>query len=120
MGFFNFYNKIKYYNDLQNYEEFALGDNPDIKEAKNTSLDSKTIQQIKDDIKGFPKYQKRGYESFKKEVREKYKITPKQLEDILHGDLNERIAEALDKINEELCPAGKAYIKRRKINRLLL
>ena len=57
---------------------------------------------------------KRGYESFKKEVREKYKITPKQLEDILHGDLNKRIAEALNKINEELCPAGKAYIKRRK------
>jgi len=28
--------------------------------------------------------------------------------------LAERIAEALDKINEELCPAGKAYIKRRK------
>ena len=28
--------------------------------------------------------------------------------------LEERIAEALDKINEELCPAGKAYIKRRK------
>ena len=28
--------------------------------------------------------------------------------------LAERIAEALDKINEELCPAGKAYIKRRQ------
>ena len=28
--------------------------------------------------------------------------------------LEERIAEALDKINEELCPAGKAYIKRRQ------
>lgn len=28
--------------------------------------------------------------------------------------LEERIAEALNKINEELCPAGKAYIKRRK------
>ena len=28
--------------------------------------------------------------------------------------LEEKIAEALDKINEELCPAGKAYIKRRK------
>ena len=27
--------------------------------------------------------------------------------------LEERIAEALDKINEELCPAGKAYRKRR-------
>jgi hypothetical protein len=29
-------------------------------------------------------------------------------------ELAERIAEALDKINEELCPAGKAYIKRRQ------
>ena len=29
-------------------------------------------------------------------------------------DLEERISEALDSINEELCPAGKAYIKRRK------
>jgi hypothetical protein len=28
--------------------------------------------------------------------------------------LEEKIAEALDKINEELCPAGKAYIKRRQ------
>jgi hypothetical protein len=28
--------------------------------------------------------------------------------------LEEKIAEALNKINEELCPAGKAYIKRRK------
>jgi len=30
------------------------------------------------------------------------------------NSLEERIAEALNKINEELCPAGKAYIKRRK------
>jgi hypothetical protein len=28
--------------------------------------------------------------------------------------LEERIAKALDKINEDLCPAGKAYIKRRQ------
>ena len=28
--------------------------------------------------------------------------------------LEEKIAKALDQINEELCPAGKAYIKRRK------
>jgi hypothetical protein len=28
--------------------------------------------------------------------------------------LEERISEALDSINEELCPAGKAYIKRRQ------
>lgn len=30
------------------------------------------------------------------------------------NNLQERIAEALNKINEELCPAGKAYIKRRQ------
>jgi hypothetical protein len=30
------------------------------------------------------------------------------------NSLEERIHEALNKINEELCPAGKAYIKRRK------
>ena len=29
-------------------------------------------------------------------------------------DLNERIAKALEQINEELCPAGKAYIKKRQ------
>jgi hypothetical protein len=28
--------------------------------------------------------------------------------------LEERISEVLNKINEELCPAGKAYIKRRQ------
>jgi hypothetical protein len=28
--------------------------------------------------------------------------------------LEKKITEALDKINEELCPAGKAYIKRRQ------
>jgi len=58
-------------------------------EAKNTSLDSKTIKQILDDIDGFPKYKTRGYESFKKEVCQRYKITSKQLEDILHGNLTE-------------------------------
>jgi predicted GNAT superfamily acetyltransferase len=31
-----------------------------------------------------------------------------------NNGLEERIAEALNKINEELCPAGKAYIKKRK------
>jgi len=30
------------------------------------------------------------------------------------NNLEERIVEALNKINEELCPAGKAYIKRRQ------
>lgn len=59
-----------------------------LKESK-TQLDPKIIQQIIDDIKGFPKYQTRGFESFKKEVRQRYLITPKQLEDILSGDLKE-------------------------------
>lgn len=58
-------------------------------EEGNKSLDSETIKQIKSDISSFPKYQKRGFESFKKEVRQRYKITPQQLEDILSGDLNE-------------------------------
>ena len=75
----------------------------EIDEAKNTSLDSETIKQIKDDIKGFPKYQRRGYESFKKEVRERYKITPKQLEDILSGDLT----EAKSKPKKKNPPIGK-------------
>ena len=135
--------QIKYYNHLQDYEKFALGDNPDIEEAKNISLDSETIKQIKDDIKGFPKYQKRGFESFKKEVRERYKITPKQLEDILHRELTESkediretikfikennpeatteeiIAELKEikvlgeQLNEELCAKGKRYIAARQ------
>jgi hypothetical protein len=33
---------------------------------------------------------------------------------VVKEDLTQRIAETLDKINEELCPAGKAYIKRRQ------
>ncbi len=56
-------------------------------DGSKTTLDSETIKQIKDDVRSFPKYQKRGFESFKNEVRKRYKITPKQLEDILSGDL---------------------------------
>jgi hypothetical protein len=33
---------------------------------------------------------------------------------VVKEDLTQRISETLDKINEELCPAGKAYIKRRQ------
>jgi hypothetical protein len=57
----------------------------------------------------------------------KYKdISPKDAAEVLKNlfnavnaeasrqNLEERITEVLDKINEELCPAGKAYIKRRK------
>jgi hypothetical protein len=84
---------VNSFNDFQRV--YIDGKENNLEEAKNTSLDSKTIQQIKDDIKGFPKYQKRGFESFKKEVRERYKITPKQLEDILHGELTESKEESL-------------------------
>jgi hypothetical protein len=45
----------------------------------------------------------------------------KKLDTLVHntfgkrkGELEERIHETLNKINEELCPAGKAYIKKRK------
>jgi hypothetical protein len=83
--------------DFKSFQRVYIdGADNNLEEAKNTSLDSKTIQQIKDDIKGFPKYQKRGFESFKKEVRERYKITPKQLEDILHGELTEGMNGQLD------------------------
>ena len=71
--------QIKYYNDLQNYEKFALGNNPDIKENVAPNHDGKS-----------GKYGS-GYEP-----------------------LEEKIAKALEQINEELCPAGKAYIKRRQ------
>jgi len=74
-----------------------------LNEAKNTSLDADTIKQIKDDIKSFPKYQKRGFESFKKEVCKRYKITPKQLEDILSGELT----EAKSKPKKKNPPIGK-------------
>jgi hypothetical protein len=83
--------------DFKSFQRVYIdGADNNLEEVKNTSLDSKTIQQIKDDIKGFPKYQKRGFESFKKEVRERYKITPKQLEDILHGELTEGMRGELD------------------------
>ena len=71
--------QIKYYNHLQDYEKFALGNNPDIKENVAPNHDGKAAPYGS------------GYKP-----------------------LEERIAKALDKINEELCPAGKAYIKRRQ------
>jgi hypothetical protein len=85
---------VRSFNEFQRV--YIDGKEDNLEEAKNTSLDSETIKQIKDDIKGFPKYQKRGFESFKKEVRERYKITPKQLEDILHGNLTEGMRGELD------------------------
>jgi hypothetical protein len=71
--------QIKYYNDLQNYEKFALGNNPDIKENVAPNHDGKAAPYGS------------GYKP-----------------------LEERIAKALEQINEDLCPAGKAYIKRRQ------
>jgi hypothetical protein len=71
--------QIKYYNHLQDYEKFALGNNPDIKENVAPNHNGKAAPYGS------------GYKP-----------------------LEERIAKALDQINEELCPAGKAYIKRRQ------
>jgi hypothetical protein len=71
--------QIKFYNDLDKYEKFALGDNPDIKENVAPNHDGKAAPYGS------------GYKP-----------------------LEERIAKALEQINEDLCPAGKAYIKRRQ------
>ena len=71
--------QIKYYNHLQDYEKFALGNNPDIKENVAPNHNGKAAPYGS------------GYKP-----------------------LEEKIAKALDQINEDLCPAGKAYIKRRQ------
>jgi hypothetical protein len=71
--------QIKYYNHLQDYEKFALGDNPDVKENVAPNHNGKAAPYGS------------GYKP-----------------------LEERIAKALEQINEDLCPAGKAYIKRRQ------
>jgi hypothetical protein len=71
--------QIKYYNHLQDYEKFALGNNPDVKENVAPNHDGKAAPYGS------------GYKP-----------------------LEEKIAKALNQINEELCPAGKAYIKRRQ------
>ena len=94
LNFKNFKDFLEFikYSSLEDFSEI-MDDvkqyDQQLSEAKNTSLDSETIKQIKNDIDGFPKYQKRGFESFKKEVCQRYKITSKQLEDIIHGDLTE-------------------------------
>ena len=71
--------QIKYYNHLQDYEKFALGNNPDVKENVAPNHNGKAAPYGS------------GYKP-----------------------LEERIAKALEQINEDLCPAGKAYIKRRQ------
>jgi hypothetical protein len=38
--------QIKYYNDLQNYEKFALGDNPNIKEGMGGQIDEPYFIQV--------------------------------------------------------------------------
>jgi hypothetical protein len=38
--------QIKYYNDLQNYEKFALGDNPNIKEGMGGEIDEKYFVKV--------------------------------------------------------------------------
>ena len=54
------------------------------------------------------KVNSRTYETLKKLRLQAYNENKED------NGLEERIAEALNKINEELCPAGKAYIKRRQ------
>ena len=60
------------------------------------NTDNDTITLYDEPVNSFPEF-KRVYEENKED-----------------SDLEERIHEALNKINEELCPAGKAYIKRRQ------
>ena len=60
------------------------------------NTEDETIELYGEEVNSFPEF-KRVYEENKEE-----------------DSLEERIYEALNKINEELCPAGKAYIKRRQ------
>ena len=61
------------------------------------NTEDETIELYGEEVNSFPEFQ-RVYLDNKEEG----------------NSLEERIAEAFNKINEELCPAGKAYIKRRK------
>ena len=61
------------------------------------NTENETIELYGEEVNSFPEF-KRVYLDNKEE----------------DNGLAERIAEALNKINEELCPAGKAYIKRRQ------
>lgn len=61
------------------------------------NTDDETIELYGEEVNSFPEFQ-RVYLDNKEE----------------DNGLEERIAEAFNKINEELCPAGKAYIKRRQ------
>jgi hypothetical protein len=61
------------------------------------NTEDETIELYGEEVNSFPEFQ-RVYLDNKEE----------------DNSLEERISEALNKINEELCPAGKAYIKKRK------
>jgi len=61
------------------------------------NTDNDTVTLYDEPVNSFPEFQ-RVYLDNKEE----------------DSGLEERIAEAFNKINEELCPAGKAYIKRRQ------
>ncbi len=65
--------------------------------AQNKNTDNDTFTLYDEPVNSFPEF-KSVYLDNKEE----------------NNGLEERIHEALNKINEELCPAGKAYIKRRK------
>jgi hypothetical protein len=159
--------QIKYYNDLQNYEKFALGDNPNIKEGMGGEIDEKYFVKVssRDARKAIGTYEEyRDNFDIKKYDDTLYASnTPSDIYDFYYDlksqdievddwnigedddydydseyektlgenvapnhdgkaapygsgykPLEERIAKALDRINEDLCPAGKAYIKRRQ------
>jgi hypothetical protein len=158
--------QIKYYNDLQNYEKFALGDNPNIKEGMGGELDEPFFIRVSvrdarkamdvfndiyrnsniktygsdvyaaDDVSDiydfFYDLNSQGIEILDANVDEEDYDYDSEYEKTLgenvapdhdgkaapygsgYKPLEERIAKALDRINEDLCPAGKAYIKRRQ------
>jgi hypothetical protein len=159
--------QIKYYNDLQNYEKFALGDNPNIKEGMGGEIDEKYFVKVsnRDARKAIGTYEEyRDNFDIKKYDDTLYASnTPSDIYDFYYDlssqdieiddwnigedddydydseyektlgenvapnhdgkaapygsgykPLEERIAKALEQINEDLCPAGKAYIKRRQ------
>jgi hypothetical protein len=158
--------QIKYYNDLQNYEKFALGDNPNIKEGMGGELDEPFFIRVSvrdarkamdvfndmyrnsniktygsdvyaaDDVSDiydfFYDLNSQGIEILDANIDEEDYDYDSEYEKTLgenvapnhdgkaapygsgYKPLEERIAKALDRINEDLCPAGKAYIKRRQ------
>ena len=159
--------QIKYYNHLQDYEKFALGDNPDIvKEGMRGELDEpffievsvrdarKALDLFQDQYRNSnvkmygsnvyaadtPEYiydlyydltsqdieildanvedEDFNYDSeYEKTLRETIKFIkeskPEATTEEVISELKE-IKALGEQLNEELCPAGKAYIKRRQ------